>query len=83
IEHLAARRLVIAGLQKKNHGDYDGELKQGKSHDAPYRSREQFDYPHGCSWCSARELAGLSAMSVLPLNGHRFCTAPTKANVAV
>jgi phosphoribosyl 1,2-cyclic phosphodiesterase len=43
IEHLAARRLIVAGLQEKNHGDYEGELKQRESHYAPYRSREQFD----------------------------------------
>jgi hypothetical protein len=47
VEHLAARRLVIAGLQKKNYGDHDGELKERKPHDAPNGSREQFDYCHG------------------------------------
>jgi hypothetical protein len=30
IEQLASRRFVIGGLQKKNHGDHDGELKKGK-----------------------------------------------------
>jgi hypothetical protein len=42
-------RFVIGGLQKKNHGDHDGELKKGKSYYAPYRSCEQFDHAHGCS----------------------------------
>jgi hypothetical protein len=39
--------LVIGGLQKKNHGDDDGELKKRKSNYAPYRSREQLDHAHG------------------------------------
>jgi hypothetical protein len=51
IEYLAACRLVVAALQKKNHGNHDGELKKRKSHDASYWSREQFDYSHACSSC--------------------------------
>jgi hypothetical protein len=44
IEQPALHRIVITRLQKKNYGNYDGELKQGESHYAPYRSHEQFDH---------------------------------------
>jgi hypothetical protein len=49
IENLAERRFVVGGLQQKYHGDNNGELKQGKFHCAPNRSREQLDQAHGLS----------------------------------
>jgi len=41
---MAARRIVITRLQKKNHRNDDSELKERESHYAPYWSREQFDH---------------------------------------
>jgi hypothetical protein len=46
IEHLAARRVVVTRLQKKNYADHNGELKE-EPHNAPNGSREQFYYSHG------------------------------------
>jgi hypothetical protein len=43
---LAARRIVIAGLEKKNYSNHDGELKQRETHYALYWSDEQFDMAH-------------------------------------
>jgi hypothetical protein len=40
IEDLAECRSVVGGLQQRDHGDHDDELKQGESHQTADGSRK-------------------------------------------